>query len=76
MLSWSPVLMAGSLLGLCILAGCGSQEHAASNQANSRVSDDNVFAAPVRALEQAESVQQTLEAAAARQREALERQGQ
>ena len=56
------------------LAGCGKQDEPPPEpQGGSRISDDNVFKDQVRALEKAEDVGKTLDAAAARQREQLER---
>ncbi len=65
------------LIGLviCILAlsSCSKQDEATADTATaSRVPDDNVFKDQVRALEKAEDVQNTLNEAAARQREAIE----
>ena len=62
---------------ICVLAfavsGCGKQEDPATEAAgSSRVPDDNVFKDQVRALERAEDVQNTLNEAAARQRQVIE----
>ena len=58
------------------LSGCSGQDEPPDNTStNSRVSDDNVFKDQVRALEKAEDVQDTLNEAASRQREAIEEQG-
>ena len=68
------------LLALSATAGCSReepdvQEHADDTLAeHSRVPEDTVFSDQVKALEKAESVQQTLDAAAAKQREEIERQ--
>lgn len=56
------------------LNGCGKQDESPPMpRGDSRVSDDNVFKDQVRALETAEGVSKTLDEAAARQREQLER---
>lgn len=61
-------------LAVLVLAGCSAQDEApAEPRSGSRVSDDNVFSDQVRALEKAEDVSRTLDEAAARQREQVER---
>lgn len=57
-----------------LLSGCSQQDDDASSAPQGRLPDGNVFSDQVRALEKAGSVQQTLDAAAAKQREAIERQ--
>ncbi|MDT8386771.1 MAG: hypothetical protein RQ736_04615 [Thiogranum sp.] len=64
-------------LVICIfafaLSSCSEQDEPTADPAtSSRVPDDNVFKDQVRALEKAEDVQNTLDEAAARQREAIE----
>lgn len=61
-------------LVVLILVGCGTRDDApAESQDGSRIADDNVFSDQVRTLEKAEAVGRTLEDAAARQREQVER---
>jgi hypothetical protein len=61
-------------IAVLALAGCGKQgEPPPEPQGGSRIPDDNVFKDQVRALEKAEDVGKTLDAAAARQREQVER---
>lgn len=68
---WLSALMLVALLG-----GCSKQDDDTSStpQQQGRLPDDNVFSDQVKALEKAEGVQQTLDAAAAKQREDIERQ--
>jgi hypothetical protein len=56
-------------------SGCGEQaEPAANAPTSSRVPDDNFFKNKLRALVKAEDAQETLNEAAARQREVIEEQ--
>lgn len=59
-----------------LLGGCSRQddESASAPKPQSGLPEDNVFSGQVEALEKAQGVQQTLDAAAAKQREAIERQ--
>jgi hypothetical protein len=68
---WLSALMLVALLG-----GCSKQDDDTSSvpQQQGRLPDDNVFSDQVKALEKAEGVQQTLDAAAAKQREDIEKQ--
>jgi hypothetical protein len=62
------------LIAVLALTGCGAQDDASAEpEGGSRLPDDNVFKDQVRALEKAEDVGDTLDAAAARQREQMER---
>lgn len=73
--SWrlAPVFV-GLSLALLALVGCGNPDDAAAEgHGGSRIPDDNVFRDQVRALEQAEDVSKTLDAAAARQRGQMDR---
>lgn len=63
------------LMLVTLMSACSQQDDDRSSAPQGRLPDDNVFSDQVRALEKAESVQQTLDAAAAKQREAIERQG-
>lgn len=61
-------------IALLALAGCGTQDDASTESPDgSRIPDDNVFKDQVRVLEKAEDVSGTLDAAAARQREQIDR---
>lgn len=68
---WFSALMLVVLLG-----GCSEQndDTPSAPQQQGRLPDDNVFSDQVKALEKAEGVQQTLDAAAAKQREDIEKQ--
>jgi hypothetical protein len=60
-----------------LLGACTQQsEPGAASGSGSRVSEDTVFKAQVHALKKAEDVQKILNEAAARQREAIEKQSQ
>jgi len=71
-----------SLIVPLAIAGCSREEQGAQEQMRdtaamgSGVPEDNVFRDQVKALEKAEGVQQTLDDAAAAQREEIERQEQ
>lgn len=65
-------LLAG-LMAL-MLSACSSDEPA--QERNGALPEDNVFSDQVKTLRRAKDVQQTLDAAAARQQEAIERQEQ
>lgn len=68
---WLSALMMVALLG-----GCSKQDDDTSSapRQQGRLPDDNVFSDQVKALEKAEGVQQTLDAAAAKQREDIDKQ--
>ncbi len=70
---WLSALMLVALLG-----GCSKQddESTTATQQQGSLPDDNVFSDQVKALEKAKGVQQTLDAAAAKQREVVNEQGQ
>ncbi len=60
---------------LLLLGGCsGQEEPPPPPQGQGRVPDANVFSGQVRALERAEGVEQTIQDAAERQRQAIEAQ--
>ena len=62
---------------LMATAGCSREEQESESTADhSRLPEDNVFSDQVKTLERAEGVQQTLDDAAATQREEIERQEQ
>jgi hypothetical protein len=65
---WLLALMLVALLG-----GCSKQddESTTAPQQQGSLPDDNVFSDQVKALEKAKGVQQTLDAAAAKQREVV-----
>lgn len=56
------------------MSGCSPQDDPSSSAPQGSLPEANVFSDQVRALEKAESVQRTLDAAAAQQRESIERQ--
>lgn len=60
-------------VSVLLLSSCGQQSNPeTANPTNSRVPDDNVFKDQVRALEKAEDVQNTLDAAEAQRRQMVE----
>lgn len=61
---------------VALLGGCSEPDNETSSapQQQGRLPDDNVFSDQVKTLEKAETVQQTLDAAAAKQREDIEKQ--
>jgi len=61
---------------VALLGGCSNPDDDTSSapRQQGRLPDDNVFSDQVKTLEKAEAVQQTLDAAAAKQREAIENQ--
>ena len=62
---------------LLATAGCSREEQDSETMTeHSRLPEDNVFSDQVKTLERAEGVQQTLDDAAATQREEIERQEQ
>ena len=64
-------------VAVLLLGACGqSNDPEPANPTGSRVPDDNVFKDQVRALEKAEDVQKTLDAAEAQRRQVMEGQGQ
>ncbi len=65
-----------SVLLTAFVGGCSKQEDEApaAPPQQGQLPDDNVFSDQVKALEKAQGVQQTLDAAAAKQREDIEQQ--
>ncbi|MBI5039871.1 MAG: hypothetical protein HZB57_01255 [Gammaproteobacteria bacterium] len=67
------------LAAVLTAAGCSREEQQQDTQSTAQrgqLPEDNVFSDQVKALDKAEGVQQTLDAAAAKQREEIERQEQ
>ncbi len=67
------------ILAVLAAAGCSREEQQQDTQSTAQrgqLPEDNVFSDQVKALDKAEGVQQTLDAAAAKQREEIERQEQ